>query len=311
MAQVLTTSKFLKSVKRRASIPESQVTFTEDDFLDIANEEMDNSLVASVMTLHEEYFTYSQDVDILANKAKYDIPYRAVGNKLRDLFFKDFNGNYFEMTRISPENRHTQAPQSGYDEIRRFYLQGSQIVLLPKPTSATGYLTMSYFLRPNKLVKENRTGKVVSVNTTTGEVTIDIAPSVFSANIEYDIVQGKSPNTIRKFDIEASAYNNTTKVITFAAADVDGLEVGDYICLAGETPIPNIPTELHSMLAQRVACRCLESLGHTEGLQLANAKLAEMEKSLGIIIDNRVEGAPQKIVNTQSILLNRNFRRGW
>jgi len=311
MAQLLTTSKFLKSVKRRASIPESQVTFTEDDFLDMANEEMDNSLVPSIITLHEEYFTYSADITIVANKDKYDIPYRAVGNKLRDVFFKDFSGNNFEMTRISPENKHTRAPITGYDKIRRFYMEGSQLVLLPKPTAAAGYLNMSYFLRPNKLVKENRTSKVVSVNTTTGEVTIDTAPSVFSANIDYDFIQGRSPNAIRKFDIEASAYNNSTKVITFPIADVENLEVGDYICLAGETPVPNVPTELHSMLAQRVACRCLEALGHTEGLQLANAKLAEMERSLGILIDNRVVGAPQKIVNTQSILLNRNFRRGW
>ncbi len=73
------------------------------------------------------------------------------------------------------------------------------------------------------------------------------------------------------------------------------LIVGDVIALPEETTIPQIPVELHSMLAQRAAMRCLEALGDSQGLQNAAAKLADMENKTGMIIDNRVESSPQKI----------------
>lgn len=312
MAEALTTSKFIKSVKRRGAIPESQVTFSEDDFLDIANEEMDNSLIPTMLMYHEEYFVDRKDVPLVANQTEYEIPYRAIGNKLRDVFYKDDQGNIFEMTRVSPENRFINSSMSASGDFTRFFMEGAKIVLLGSAPATTSSLEMVYFLRPNRLVKENRTAKVTAIDTVTGVITLDSAPSVFAVSLEYDVIQAKSPHDIRTYDIVASAYSNTNKTLTFDPDDLPlGLVVGDYICLAGETPIPNVPTELHSMLAQRVTCRCLESMGHTEGLNLANAKLAEMQQSLGTLIDNRVTGAPQKVVNTNSMLLNRNLRRGW
>jgi hypothetical protein len=65
------------------------------------------------------------------------------------------------------------------------------------------------------------------------------------------------------------------------------------------------------MLAQRIACRCLEALGDTAGLQIANTKLAEMELKGMSLIDSRVEGAPMKVNNRHSFLRQsrRQFRR--
>jgi hypothetical protein len=67
--------------------------------------------------------------------------------------------------------------------------------------------------------------------------------------------------------------------------------------VAGESCIPNVPTELHAILAQRVACRVLEAIGDTQSLQNANSKLQEMEGKAGVILDSRVEGAVHKVVN--------------
>jgi hypothetical protein len=71
---------------------------------------------------------------------------------------------------------------------------------------------------------------------------------------------------------------------------------------AQECFIPQIPQELHSMLAQRVSCRCLEALGDMQKLQMANAKLQEMEKRTDNLIDNRAESSPQKVVNSKGPL---------
>jgi len=114
---------------------------------------------------------------------------------------------------------------------------------------------------------------------------------------------------------------NTTLVGTFSQVDVNPglpfliniintptdvipqeLQIGDYVAASNESIIPNVPTELHSMLAQRVACRCLEALGDMQGLQMANQKLAEMELKTGSLIDNRAEGSPLKVVNRHGFL---------
>ncbi len=88
------------------------------------------------------------------------------------------------------------------------------------------------------------------------------------------------------------------------------MNVSDVFAISEQTIIPQFPVELHSMLAQRIAMRCLESLGDQAGLQAAAVKLLEMEQKTGQIIDNRVEGSPQKIAPKHTFLRsNRNFLR--
>jgi hypothetical protein len=112
--------------------------------------------------------------------------------------------------------------------------------------------------------------------------------------------------TIENGGLGISVGNNFSATATFPIVDQSllvgtvtipkKLGVDDIIALPEETSIPQIPIELHSMLAQRVAMRCLESLGDVPGLQAAAAKLADMEAKTGSLIDNRVESSPMKIV---------------
>ena len=92
----------------------------------------------------------------------------------------------------------------------------------------------------------------------------------------------------------------------------DELSIGDHIAISTESAIPQIPDDLHPVLAHRVAARILEALGDTEGLQNANTKLAELEQQTTTLIDNRVEDSPKKVVNRHSNLragLNSRYRR--
>ena len=115
-------------------------------------------------------------------------------------------------------------------------------------------------------------------------------------------------------DLNATAINTLAKTVTFDPNDIPNtLEIGDYLMQKEESIVPQIPSETHVILAQRVACRCLEAMGDIQNLQAATLKLQELENKAGNIIDNRVEDAPQKIVNRNSILritaVNK-FRRG-
>jgi hypothetical protein len=96
--------------------------------------------------------------------------------------------------------------------------------------------------------------------------------------------------------------SSTNPQITFTSDLPTHLKVGDIVTLTEETIIPQIPLELHSMLAQRVALRCLDAMGDANGIQTGTARLAEMEQKTGTLLDNRVEDAPHKISPKNSFL---------
>lgn len=267
------------------------------------------------MSLHEDYLLYDTDVDLEANKSSYAIPSRAVGNKLRDVQYVDENDNVYEMTRIKvgdlPDYQGAYTQNHAY----AFSIQNNRVKLTPPiQTDVSGALRMYFYLRPAELVEENRIGIITAINRTTGEVTISSTPSHFNTTIEYDFYKAGSPHRPVAIDLSATAVNSVTNSVTFTTTDIpDELEVGDHLAQAAESSIPQVPSDLHVVLAQYVAERILESQGDTEGLRNAKVKSREMEINAGHIIDNRVEDAPTKLVNRNGALRyglrNKRYRR--
>lgn len=317
MAQFFTSDELIKNVKRRAMIPTSQSTFQNEDFLGFANDEMSMGLVPTILRHHEDYYLVTDRIPLESNKSEYTIPYRAIGNKLREISYEDNSGNVHEMTRIEIQDVPSYNGSYTGDVANAFYIRHNKIVIVPSiTTNVRGSLLMSYFFRPNELVTEDRVAKITNINRATGDITVDSIPvdssdnSLFSTTTKLDFITVKPPFPTLNFDITPSSINTTTNTISFTTTDIpDDLEVGDHINLACETIIPQIPADMHMQLSVRVAARCLEALGDTQGLSAANAKLAELENNAGSIIDNRVEGAPRKVVNRHGPLRDGLFRR--
>lgn len=311
MSKVLTTDELLKSVKRRAMLPQTQNTFLEEDFLAFANEEMDLGIVPHVLSYHEEFFVYTVPVALESNVSRYQIPARAVGNKLRELAYSDNNSNIFEMTRITQEDLPYYQQAASRSTFKMFYIEGNEVVLYPDVNvMGTGTLRMSIYLRPNEIVSEDRVAIITGIDRISGNISVSQVPDIITVGTALDLIQTGSPHRTLGLDIMATSINTTTKTITLDVDDIPtALVIGDHIALAGETIVPQVPTDLHSMLAQRVAARCLEALGDAQGLNAANSKLQEMEFKTGSVIDNRVEGSPLKIVNRNSTLMS--TRRRW
>ena len=311
MALFLTSNSLITSVKRRAMIPENQSTFTTADFLDLANEEIITEIVPEILRLHEDYLMVTTSTPLLANTDRYVIPHRAIGNKLREVSFRDESGNVLEMTRVGIGDLPEYNLPFTQNRIHAYYIENNEIVLLPPQTgSPIGSLVFTYYLRPNELVTEDRVATITNINTSTGEITVNTVPSVFSINNTYDIIKAKSPHNTISLELTATAINTTTNTITFATSDLSSrLEVGDYINLACETIVPQIPADLHSMLAHKVAMRCQEAMGDLQALQLSTQKERRIEDRLTNLIDNRVEDAPRKINNRHGHLRQGLYRR--
>lgn len=308
----LTTNELIRSVKVRALVPINQDTFTEEDIIRFLNDEMMLGLVPSILLEREEYLVGpAYNIPILPNVSEYPLPERAIGNKLREVNYKDQMGNEYEMTRVAVDDRYNYLMNTiTTQNWKQFYVQGASLTLFPKVgDSPVGELVMWYYLRPNNLVKTEAVGVITAIDRANGKITVSSLPTNFGPDNLYDFVKRKSPHNIIKFDVPVTSVNTVAKTLTLDPSMIpESLVVGDTMALAGETNIPNVPTELHQVLAQRVVCRILEGLGDSAGLQNAMAKLSEMETKTQILIDNRVEGAPRKVVNRNNVAGVRRIR---
>jgi hypothetical protein len=320
----MTVSELIKSVKSRMMLPEANSTFSDDDLLAFANEEMLIGLVPSILQMKDDYLTAKAVTPLNSPQVKYPLPERSLGNKLRDVAYSSDGINEYEMTQINSDEKYSgigMTSNTGY--MRQFYMQGDSIVLYPDTNSTiAGFLYFYYYMRPNTLVKDAAVAAISNINRTTGEITVSNLPTTYTISSTFDFVKRNSPHSIMtkpdntpSIDLVVTNIQNSAKIITLSnAKDIPfNLQVGDYIALAGETCIPNVPTELHSVLAQRVACRVLEAIGDTAGLTNANNKLQEMEGKTGILLDSRVEGAVHKVRNrgTTRTIRGRSFGRGF
>lgn len=304
-----TSDELLASIKRRAMIPSHQNTFSNQDFLDFATEEMNMGIVPTVLELHEDYYLYETIVPLVDGVTKYEIPYRAIGNKIRDVSLVDSNGNYSSLARVGIGDLPNW---SGANQTYAFYIASNEVCLIKNPNASYNgnSLSISFYLRPNSLVPNNETATITAIDFNTGVINVSAIPTGFSINNKIDFIQYKSPHKILKYDVDVTSIDNIGMTLSFDPLILpSSLSVGDRICLATQTCIAQIPSDMHVMLAVRVATRLLEAIGDTEGLKNANQKLAELENKTQVLINNRVDDAPRKIVNRNSILRTGLVRR--
>ena len=308
-------SELVEGVKRRAFLPEAQNTLDDQDILKFLNEELKDSVLPLILQFHEEFLVYIKDVPIAGDQSVYKIPYRAIGRKLRDVKYKDTSMSVFPMTRILPEDRN-YFQETGFNPWKTFYMRGDEIVLVPGVSSLpVGWLSMMYSMQPNKIVLEERAGIIQSFDQPTGVITLDQIPSNITAGSLIDFVEAKPGHKLFYYDVPVLSVDPTAKTVTVDPSSIltnfsisiqpaykCELQVGDYVNTAGEAVMAQIPSELNSLLTERGAARCLASLGHTENLQAANAKIQELEAKSGSLIDNRSEGEPMKVNNLNSML---------
>ena len=130
----------------------------------------------------------------------------------------------------------------------------------------------------------------------------------------YDILiptNGISSNTITFLTSTIPIVINSDLTISNIFPDISTVfGIGDYICSANECIIPQIPSDLHNALAERTCARIMASIGDVQGLQTSQAKIADMDKQQGMLLDNRSEGNGMKVTARHSLLrMGRMFGR--
>lgn len=293
-----TTVGLLASIRRRAMLPTATATGTADaDLLALANDELQLRLVADLLKVREEYFVHAVDQTIVATQTKYRIPSRAIGAALRDVEAVDSAGAVRKLDRIAPEAKENYL--DGGTGTAGYYIQGNYVVLIPAADASLGTLRMTAAIRPAELTATAADyGTVTAINTSTKAVTYTGSAS-FTTSSVIDAVAARAPFDPLSIDQTPTAASAGS--VTYDTLPV-GLAVGDYLTTRDKSPVPQVPQEFHPILAQRVANTLMRALGDSEGLADGLVELERMEQDAGLLVETRTEGAPEKIINRNSLL---------
>lgn len=281
-----TTDTLIASIKRRGMIPTNQSTFDTDDFLALANEEIQLGLLPLILSTREEYYVTSKDYSAADS---IDIPERSVGAKVRDVKLVDSNEVEQDVPQVDFKDRDLAA-------FLGFYIQGNKIYFTDTPDET---IRVYYYQRPNELVATSDAAQIASIDVNNNQVTVSSLPSTITTSTPVDII--KAAPGYDCLAIDQTITNIASTTLTFSSLPT-GLAVGDWIALAGESPIVQLPKELQPILSQRVTVRILQSTGDLEQMGAAQADLNRMEAAAFRLIEPRTDGANHKIINRFSSL---------
>lgn len=305
-----TTDDLVTSVKRRILMPSSQQTFLPADILAVANEELLTEIVGIILGNREEYLVSAIPYDQATGVGfTYRFPPRALFERLRDVLVLDSGGTMRALARIGPEEA-TYFNAAGGNPIG-FYLKGNQLVMVPALSGSIGTLRMSYYLRPNTLVPVASCGKIGFINYASAAITFTGSPPNFNVNQSYDLISNTPGFDLISMDLQVISAGSTA--ITFFVSSLpQTLQIGDWVCLSGTSPIPQIPLEMHPILYQRTAMKVLEAMGDADGFARAAGVYEAMKTEVLKHLSPRVTGKAKKIINSNSLASNiMGGRRYW
>lgn len=295
-----TVDAMLQRVQRRITVPANQVLLDDENMLIMADDVVRERIIPLMMSVNQNYFVVKDEIPVVANQAEYSIPTRAIGRGLRDLKMQrgdDVNA-VSQMSLISLEDAHLFG--QGATPPLYFYFRGDKVVLVPVPITDDFTMLAWYNLQPSRFILTSDAARVSSVSGAT--VTCSGVPSVLINGIDIDFIEGRQGCSILGMDVPIQ--NIAGDQITFASADVvpASLSEGDYISVAGTTPVVQIPDEAIPLLECWTAERICYAIGDFDGAGLLAQRSVEIAQNLRTILEPRIEGAQTKIIARNGLL---------
>lgn len=288
------TEELIKNIKRRCTVPTSQLTLEDSDFCALATDEMQDIVVPLLMSVKSEYFLDYVDVNADAN-GELIIPEAAVGEKLRSVCWLQSTSPLImnNLPRVDLDVVAGIGPVN-YNYLTGFYIQGNKLMLYPNNgISANQPIRIYYFKRTLVLTDSTNYGQIESIDV--GNL------SIVLSQVPYSWAVGTRLNAVSS----TPSFQTTNELMTITNIssptifldNVDGLSVGDYISLEGYSAIPQIPLEAHAYLAQLTAVKCLETVADRPGMEVAQTKANELRQNMLTITTQRVDGSLKKVIN--------------
>lgn len=294
-------TELLTDIRDRGGIPSEDLRFSDTKLLAAASLELRDTIAPLLVETQTERGVYLSDMAVTAGVAEYRLPSRALGARFKSLGWKQTgNTQYTRLRHLSADAYYLQS-DTHQEQPYGFFLRDNVVVLVPTPNTA-GTLRVPYYARPNTLVAASAAGVVTVVGAST--LTVSSVPGAFTSGAEYDVVRS-SPG----FEtlVERTVATIAGSVLTFASALPTAapttVRVGDYVCLAGQSPVAQCPVEVRGLLAVRSARRALKSVDEAQLASLLDADVNELTAIAGSLLAPRADAEPQEYGDARRGLL--------
>jgi hypothetical protein len=307
-----TSTGLVASVKRRIALPDAQNLYSPDDIIAFMGDELSSTIEPLIHSVQQEYWVMKVDVALVQNQTNYTLPIRGIVNGLRLLTLVDPNGNEIEFPLLRPENTASTynwlSPYST-STLYGFTMEDDHIVVFPQQVVSNPVMSVRfrYERMPSQLVSTDQAAQVTAI--LGNVVTVNNIPTDWTTSLLFDIIKGQPAFPSKGDDLTITNINTGLSQITFSALP-STVVIGDWISVAGTSPIPQIPYQMFPYLAQCVATKCLEGLADTQVLQAAQQKVGLMKEDLLKMLQPRDMGNVQTVINRGGLFDSGQFW-GW
>jgi hypothetical protein len=300
---MMTSTQFIAAVEDLISMPVNQTRFDEDALMRFGDSVLRTHILPLILGVRESYLEAWENYTVTGDNS-YAVPARATGRAVISVnYWPAVDEGEYKLIPIKTHEAHEYTTAGGVPT--HFYLSGDRIYVLPVPTDTTHEVRVLHDRKPSLLTDVANTAQITAINTSTGALTCSSVPTtVITASTPVDLIQGVAGN--RPAAIDLTPTNVSSTIVTLTAADLpEGLAVGDYIALAGYSPVLQIPEELHDLTVLAVALKICPSIGDLELTKELKDQFKTESTSMTKLYVPRVKGSTQAIVPRQGLLRGR------
>lgn len=308
MAQGWTTTELLAQIRDDARLADDDPEATSAILLRRATRILQDSYAPAVRACRSDYYVAYTDIVLTTGRASYPIPRRALTSSVRLVRAVDSSGREVELMPAPLEDvSHQRAGFTGRPCV--YCIADDRIVVSPTPNSSAYTLRLAFEYRPSSLVAVDGTGAAytytVSSSYASSLHTIITKHDLFDDTDVVDVVRRNAPFSSPVIDatinargaegdgyaIDLSSYSGLLDINLGLDASTSG---GDYVCFAGESPVPQIPAELHPCLAMHAAAEFLISIDPAGAAALKMQADEKMARALSAM-QPRKQGQQMKL----------------
>ena len=294
-----TYTELLDDLKVRGMIPTGQATFTQARFLSAVNAVMRSKILPFVLRLRENFYAY--DIDFAINATgTYRIPSRAIAAKLKDVAIMDGSRRIYVAWLKEHELNDLQVSPYARPGV---FLKRNSMTLVPPTPNAGSLLRVSIFLRPGEIVDPSNAAQITSIDPDGVTVGFASVPISWSNSNLFELVQAEPHFDCLGYDLPAATVNTGVGGhIVFSDPVSTDLVVGDWVSLTGQTPVIQVPLEMHPYLAQVAANYCMRGQSDSEAYKMGLDEEERLQKDLTSMFQPRIEDEGKKLVNRTGIV---------
>lgn len=303
-----TTSRLIRGIKRRITMPANQVLIDDPGILEICDDVLRNKIVPEIISLRQDFFVVTTETPCVVDQSEYDIPVRAMGRTLRDLKLRasgSGQSNTIDLSLVAIEDEHEFISQGTVPH--SFYFKGDKIVLVPTPKSTSDTIVYWWDLPPAQLIQESDAAVVASVSG--DDITVTSLPATITTSTDVDLISYRPGYCTYAMDLSITGISGST--ISFAANTLANYTItpGDYVSVIETSPLLQLPKEVAPFVETMACRRILQAIGDFEGLSRLGEDESEELKQMRRILEPRIRGESTKIINRQGLL--RGARSGY